>query len=309
MKIMVGRHHRAGADLLGHDLRDRHRAAPDGRPLFVARCGSCPPGWRSSLPGVVLALAPPRRRVGSHRAPGSVQLRPVLPAADRGRLSAARRRGGGGRRAAAAARRRPVVAGRRPPPAAARARCRRRGDVGVGLIVVRPGADIDPVGVLAASAPTCRSPPASCSPGGSRRRPTGSRRPGGSCSSVARSWCRSRRSSRADRRCRRPGTSWASGTSAWCARRRLRLWFRGVRRLPPRRRRCSVWPRRSPGAARVGRAGSGASLTQLVGFAVTLGASPTARCSAARRPQRSTHHIGHTSAPIGPGMLAMALFR
>ena len=89
---------------------------------------------------------------GGHRAARGVQLRPVLPAARRRRVPTARRRRGRGRRPAAVAGRRAdrLIAGRRP----------RTTDVtvgvvaavGVALVVVRPGAGFDPVGVVAAVA-------------------------------------------------------------------------------------------------------------------------------------------------------------
>lgn len=62
----------------------------------------------------------------AHRAARDVQLRPVLPAAHRGRVPLARRRGRGVRRAATVARRRAGVADLRAQAAGTRSRRRRR---------------------------------------------------------------------------------------------------------------------------------------------------------------------------------------
>ena len=116
------------------------------------RCGSCPPGSSLLVAGAVASRWRPRGaewgRTGAARA---VQLRLVLPAARRRRLPAARRRGRRRRRPAAAARRR---ACRGCSPGAGRGALELAVGVvaalGVGLVVVRPGADLDAVGVLAA---------------------------------------------------------------------------------------------------------------------------------------------------------------
>ena len=80
-------------------------------------------------------------------------------------------------------------------PAAARGRGTSRSawspPLGVGLSSSAPAPGSTPSACSPPSAPTCPSRSASCSPGGSRRRPTGSPPPAGSCSWAAPSWCRS----------------------------------------------------------------------------------------------------------------------
>ena len=134
---------------------------PAGRPLLVAAMRVVPAGIVLLVAGAVVsplaaATATEWWRTGGARA---VQLRPLLPAPRRRGLPPAGRRRRRRRRPAAAARRRPVVAASPAPTAAAwssRSAC--VAAVGVALVVLRPGAGLDAVGVLAAVAPTCRSP-------------------------------------------------------------------------------------------------------------------------------------------------------
>ena len=123
---------------------------PDDRPLLVATMRVIPAGI------VLLTSAPSFRAggrgtgVGDDRAAGRVQLRPVLPTAQRRRVQVARRRRRGRRRAATAPGRAAVTVARRAAPRRAgagdrlhrrrRSRARRN----------PPGAGLDTVGLLAA---------------------------------------------------------------------------------------------------------------------------------------------------------------
>ena len=218
------------------------------------------------------------RRVGAHRAARAVQLRPLLPAADRRRATACR--AGWPRRSAACsrcsspgchvARRRR----RRPaPPSSSSVSSPRSASP---LVVVRPGADIDPVGVLAAVAANvsfATGRRADEAVPGARR--TGSPPPGGSCSlgGAAARAAGARRRGRAARAGRANVVGFAYLSLVGHRRWPSSLWFTG--HPPP--------ARRGPAAARAGRPGHRCRRSGWI----VLGPGAVAACSSSGSSSRS----------------------